>query len=145
MTSRLTRDLRSEGGFTLVELLVVILIVGILGAIAVPAFINQRTKSQDAEAKVYAVAVQKALEVWHSERDTYAGAGMPELSRIDIAIARSRNLTVVGGRDTFELGVDSASGANGGGRFMIEKLAGGNIVRTCANAGLGSCSATNTW
>jgi prepilin-type N-terminal cleavage/methylation domain-containing protein len=45
------RASQSESGFTLVELLVVIIIVGILSAIALPSFLNQANKAKQSEAK----------------------------------------------------------------------------------------------
>ena len=64
MVQKLRERSQGEGGFTLVELLVVMLILGLLAAIAIPSFFNQREKAKDADAKAVVRTAQTAMETY---------------------------------------------------------------------------------
>ena len=139
-----SRSRRDERGFTLVEVLVVILIVGILLAIVLPAFLSQRAKAQDAEAKAAASLVETALVVYHQDRDTFATADHEALAAIEPAIRDVPPYEVDGEEDRFELSVESSAGASGGGPFIVEHVDGGS-VRSCTHPGRGGCPESGRW
>jgi type IV pilus assembly protein PilA len=135
-----------EGGFSLIELLVVILVIGILAAIALPAFLGQRQKGQDAEAKSNARNLVSHLESFYATERTYDKAkalASKDVTKSGLPIgAGDGQVTITAGDDnTYTVVAKSKSG----GTFTIAKADDGTISRSCSKAGDGGCNDGNKW
>jgi len=69
---------QQDEGFTLLELLVVIIIIGILCAIALPSFLNQANKAKQSEAKTYVSALNRGQQAYYLENNRFANS-VPEV------------------------------------------------------------------
>jgi type IV pilus assembly protein PilA len=139
---------QDEKGFTLIELLVVILIIGILAAIALPAFLNQREKAQDSEAKSNVRTAQTAMETYYTDNQKYTGATVAGIQDIEPALKNAKDLAVTVVSDT-EYNVAVKSKGQNGVVYTI-KNKDGVVNRTCLPAGKGGCKAAadadgNSW
>jgi type IV pilus assembly protein PilA len=134
-----------EKGFTLIELLVVILIIGILAAIALPAFLGQRTKGQDAEAKSNVRNVVSHMESCFATQETYVGCNASHADISGSGIDVVDGATPAGG----EVGISgqSATGYRLDGESKSSNdfdyvKSGGTVTKTCS--GGGGCNGS-TW
>ena len=72
---RLIRPKRSAGGFTLVELMMVIALIGVLTAIAIPQFMAYQARSRRSEAYMNLQALANHEKSYNAERDTFYDTG----------------------------------------------------------------------
>jgi type IV pilus assembly protein PilA len=126
---------RDESGFTLVELLVVMLILGLLIAVAIPTFFNQKQKANDADSKAMAHTAQTAIETYATDHNgSYALADQPALNAIEGTV--DGTVAVSGTSATgYTITVTNPDTTH---TFSIIR-AGGTFTFNCTPAGQGGC------
>ena len=135
MLRKLRERIQSEEkGFTLIELLVVILIIGILAAIALPAFLGQRAKGQDGEAKSNARNLVSHIESCYTQKQAYTNcvtAAALNPTGLDIGVGPGQVTAASTAADVYEVTSKSRSGNT----FVITKASNGTSTRSCDTTG----------
>jgi prepilin-type N-terminal cleavage/methylation domain-containing protein len=147
--ARSPREGLEESGVTLPELLVVVLVVGVLAGIGIPAFLDQKSKGSDAEAKSTAVAATQAMESCAT-----ANNGVYRNCSKDALLAAEPSLHDAGDRLLVEAGLGSykivvKSKRDSGTHFTVSRASDGTVSRTCVtgDTNKGGCvtPTTGTW
>ena len=155
MLNKLRVRAQSEAGFTLVELLVVMLIIGLLAAIAIPAFFNQRDKANDSSAKEAVRTAQTAMETFATDNngsdlgaalDTtppIANGTLQDIEPTLLDAGARLTLPVAATADTYTVQVQSTSDPTQ--LFRISRAADGTLTYDCDVDGEGGCPSSGNW
>jgi type IV pilus assembly protein PilA len=141
-----------EEGFTLIEVLAVMIIIGILAAIAIPTFFNQRNKASDSSAKEMAHTSQVAMETLATDNNGSYSTGSPTtLNAIDSSIrtaagtpAKPYASAASGTANSWTVTITSPTTNT----FTIAKSATGVLTYTCVVAAgndRGGCPSSGNW
>lgn len=104
--SSLRNVAKSNKGFTLIELMIVVAIIGILAAVAIPNFVRYQLKAKTAEARTNLKAIATSQEAYKAERDGYISIVVTPVNgtpaKVAWPIVAALNPGIGGGVGSFE-------------------------------------------
>ena len=142
----LLQRIRSESGFSLIEILVALVIIGVLAAIAIPAFTGQEAKGQDSSAKSMSRAASSAAAAFGTENGTFTGMTIAALRASEPSLDDGGSVaavtTLVGtpGAEDFTVTTKSKSG-----KYFTLSRDGGTTYRCSSTAAPTASCASSDW
>ena len=134
---------KNQWGFTLIELMIVVAIIGILAAIAIPMYLDYTTRSQIAEGLNVAGAAKSAVTEFYQDRGTFpannaeAGLDAPGniIGKYVVSVSASR-VSPTSGVITIVYGNDAHPFINGETVTLTSLDNGGSVGWACASGGV---------
>ena len=152
MTRAILKRLRGNRGFSLIELLVTILILGMLAAIALPAYVGHQKKGKDSDAQSNARNLSSRVELCYATQEDYrqcdTNEELGEDTGLSYGTAPGEVSVVTAGEKTYKITAISKAESDGSKHtFTLEHTASGVTDRTCTAGSTnknGSCR-SGTW
>ncbi len=93
---RITAGIRDQRGFTLIEIIMVIVLLGIIAAIAIPKYIDLRTEAADATASGVVGAIVSSASIGYADLVTHnSDTTFPNFTTLDANYLQAQNIVLV--------------------------------------------------